>query len=241
MTNGSLRFIPWFWSVGAGLALSVMGADAASAAMKLRDVTVAHVVDGDTVHTVDSRNQLIKIRMQGIDAPESHLVTEHGVAGQLPWGKDSSNSLASLARKGDRGVLEDYGTDKYGRTLGHVVLNGTNLNIEQVRKGQAISYIICDPGNCSEESLEEQHASEIIEACRYAQSKGAGLFNRANPLKEMPFEFRLRLQNRKPEKFVGNVVTKEYVSPENYYEIPICDRIFFMKEADARKLGYTKR
>jgi endonuclease YncB( thermonuclease family) len=211
----------------------------AKAAVQVHQVTVFRVIDGDTVHVKDSKDQVIKIRMQGIDSPESHLITDHGMVGQMPWGQDASDSLQKMLKKGDKVELEDFGKDKYGRTLGHVILNGKNANIEQVRKGQAISYIICEVGGCTDEHLEELHAEEVIAACHSAKQAGLGVFNPANPLTEMPFEFRLKHQNRTADKFVGNIATKEYVQPKNYKSIPVCDRIFFLSENDAKKSGYT--
>jgi endonuclease YncB( thermonuclease family) len=211
----------------------------AKAAVQIHQVTVVRIVDGDTVHAKDKKNQIVKIRMQGIDSPESHLITDHGVVGQMPWGEEASLSLQKMLKKGDQVELEDFGKDKYGRTLGHVILNGKNTNIEQVRKGQAISYIICEVGGCTDEHLEELYAEEIMAACHAAQRAGLGVFNPANPLTEMPFEFRIRQQNRTADKFVGNYVTKEYVQPKDYKSIPVCDRIFFLSEKDAKKSGYT--
>ncbi|MBU6375614.1 MAG: thermonuclease family protein, partial [Bdellovibrionales bacterium] len=194
-----------------------------------------------TVHAVDTNNALIKIRMMGIDAPESHLITDHGSVGQFPWGPEASDSLKKMLKVGDRIEIEDFGKDKYGRTLGHLVLNGQNINIEQVARGQAITYVICDRGHCTQKNLEEGHTSELVAACRAAEKAGLGVFSPARPLQEMPFEFRLRMQNRMADKFVGNMATKEYFGPDRYKEVPVCDRIFFMSEADAKNLGYTRR
>ena len=211
----------------------------AEAAIKIRHATVDRVVDGDTVHVRDSKNQLIKIRMMGIDSAESHLPTDHGVVGQNPWGEAAAQSLQSILKKGDRVEVEDFGVDKYGRTLGYVVLNGLNANIEQARRGQAISYLICPAGGCSREELQDQHADEIVRSCHAAQVAGRGVFNPANPLREMPFEFRLRMQKRQPDKFVGSLMTRQYVKPERYRNIPVCDRLFFLSESDAKKSGFT--
>ncbi|SGO78193.1 Endonuclease YhcR precursor [Mycobacterium tuberculosis] len=60
-------------------------------------------------------------------------------------------------------------------------------------------------------------------------------------MKELPFEFRLRVGNRKPDKFVGDFATKEYVTPEKYREVPLENRVFFWREEDAKRAGYTKR
>jgi endonuclease YncB( thermonuclease family) len=162
------------------------------------------------------------------------------MVGQPPWGDQSSKSLARTLTPGTRLELIDFGKDKYGRTLGHLIENGRNVNVEQVRKGQAVSYIICESGKCTEQALQEIRYHELQDACQRAEKAGLGIFDPTQPLRELPFEFRLRMQNRKPDKFVGNLVTREYVPPARYREIPVCDRIFFMAEKDAKALGYQR-
>jgi endonuclease YncB( thermonuclease family) len=185
------------------------------------------------------KQNLLKIRMQGIDSPEWHLVTDAGVVGQLPWGRDAGEALNRMIPKGARVELEDFGHDKYGRTLGHLTHRGRNINIEQVRSGQAISYIICEAGRCDEDFLAEIHAGEVVDACHQAETQGLGVFNPRNRLREMPFEFRLKHQRRKADKFVGNLKTRTYFSPNQYKQVPVCDRIFFLSEKDAQALGFT--
>lgn len=218
--------------------LVFMVGGAAQAAVTVSDFQVSRVVDGDTIHGADRSGKIIKVRMQGIDAPELHLATEEGVVGQLPWGAQSEKVLSRLVRVGDTGKIHSFGLDKYGRTLGQVVIKGVSLNLEMVKHGAAISYAICPAGNCSEASVREQQAYEFQEACQEAKDKGLGLFDPHKPLKEMPFEFRIRMQKRTPDKFVGSLKTAHYVTPERYNEIPVCDRIFFLSEADAQSLGY---
>jgi hypothetical protein len=58
---------------------------------------------------------------------------------------------------------------------------------------------------------------------------------------ELPFEFRLRIGNREPDKFVANITTGFYVDPNRYNEIPIAYRLFFMREADALRAGFVYR
>lgn len=109
-----------------------------------------------------------------------------------------------------------------------------------VKLGWAIPYIICEGTRCNPSYLEDENAQEYLEACEYARTKKLGIWNPKQPLKEMPFEFRLRMQGRDPEKFVGSFDTKEYYRPEDYTEVDVCDRVFFMKESDAKHAGFTE-
>lgn len=222
-----------------GLIVCVAGAQAADLADRSElPIRVLRIVDGDTVHAIDDEGAGIKIRMHGIDAPELHLSTDQGTYAQLPWAADAETLIQSLVRPGARGDLISFGFDKYRRTLGQIVVGGVNVNVEMVKRGAAISYAICAAGDCSEETLRQQNVGEFQAACHSAQTRGLGIFDPRNPLKEMPFEFRLRMQKRKADKFVGNLNTREYVTPERYKEIPVCDRVFFLTEFDAQNLGY---
>jgi hypothetical protein len=46
------------------------------------------------------------------------------------------------------------------------------------------------------------------------------------------------MQKREPDKFVGDFLTRKLVKPAQYARIPICRRIFFKTEAEAKRLGF---
>jgi endonuclease YncB( thermonuclease family) len=74
---------------------------------------VIHVADGDTITILDSTNQHLKIRLSGIDAPEKAQA----------YGQRSKEHLSGLVQ-GQQVVVETAKKDKYGRHVGHVLLNG---------------------------------------------------------------------------------------------------------------------
>jgi micrococcal nuclease len=87
---------------------------------------VVSVMDGDTI-AVMHNGQAERIRLFGIDAPEK---------GQA-FGQ-RSKQFASGAAFGKTVTIVEHGMDKYGRTLGDVILpDGSNLNQELVRVGLA--------------------------------------------------------------------------------------------------------
>lgn len=89
---------------------------------------VVKVHDGDTV-TVLAGGVERRVRLVGIDAPER---------GQ-PHGSAARRGLA--ARVGGRVVqVIERGTDSYGRTLGRVLVAGSDANAAQVRDGYAWVY-----------------------------------------------------------------------------------------------------
>ena len=90
---------------------------------------VVGVADGDTITVLDASNTKHKIRLQGIDAPEKAQA----------FGQRSKQSLSDLVY--NKQVTVDFQKkDKYGRTLGKVLLNGTDICLEQIKLGMAWHY-----------------------------------------------------------------------------------------------------
>ena len=72
---------------------------------------VARVVDADTYDVVTG-GQRVRVRLRGVDAPE------HDQA----FGAQATDSVAALLPVGRRVQLRRHGVDRYGRTLGSLVL-----------------------------------------------------------------------------------------------------------------------
>jgi len=90
---------------------------------------VVGIADGDTLTLLDATNTQHKIRLSGIDSPEK---------GQ-PFGQACKKSLSDLAY--DRAVaIESSKMDRYGRVIGKVLVNGQDVNLEQVRRGCGWHY-----------------------------------------------------------------------------------------------------
>lgn len=226
---------------------SVSFSQAAQAEILELSGKIEKVVDGDTVHFKPDASpsnlapKKIKIRMLGLDTPETHLITSEGSFSQGHWGDDAANELAALLPIGTRVTLISNGLDRYGRTLGKILLGNLDVNLEMIRRGKAIPYLICDQAHCDESFVNSEDTRTYTQACEQAKTAGLGIFNPQDPLQEMPFEFRLRIQKRKADKFVGDFETKRYVSPAQYKDVELCNRLFFFKEADALAVGYQKR
>jgi endonuclease YncB( thermonuclease family) len=104
-------------------------------------VRVCQVVDGDTVKVcrarIDGTEKKEKLRLYGIDAPESSQT----------FGAVSTSTLNSIFQKTDNVVyLQRHGTDKYGRTLATLYTTRfpkkalDNINYQMVLYGLAWSY-----------------------------------------------------------------------------------------------------
>lgn len=90
---------------------------------------VVGVSDGDTITILDDRKQQIKVRLAEIDTPES----------AQPYGSRAKQELSRLVfRKTVSVKVQD--TDRYGRKVGRVYTNDTDVNAEMVRLGAAWVY-----------------------------------------------------------------------------------------------------
>jgi endonuclease YncB( thermonuclease family) len=90
---------------------------------------VVGVSDGDTITVLDSSKTQHKIRLAGIDAPEKAQA----------FGERSKQHLSDLVF--GKTVTVDWNkTDRYGRTIGKVVVNGQDANLRQVQAGLAWHY-----------------------------------------------------------------------------------------------------
>jgi endonuclease YncB( thermonuclease family) len=141
---------------------------------------VVRIADGDTVTVLDATNTQHRIRLQGIDAPESHQA----------FGTQSKKSLSDMIFDKDVSVLYDK-TDQYGRLVGTILLNGKDINLEQVKAGMAWHYKEYE----REQSPEDRELYARAED--EARSARRGLWVDANPVE--PGEFR-RDENRERER-----------------------------------------
>ena len=90
------------------------------------------VTDGDTINVVSNGHKEI-IRLVGIDAPETSK--KKNEPGQ-PFSQKSTKYLAGLVLNKSVDV-KSYGTDRYGRTLAVVFVDGKNVNLEMIKAGLA--------------------------------------------------------------------------------------------------------
>jgi endonuclease YncB( thermonuclease family) len=90
---------------------------------------VVHVTDGDTVTVLDAGKVQHKIRLAGIDAPEKSQA----------YGERSRESLAELVANRTV-IVETDKQDRYGRRIGKVLVDGKDVNVEQIRRGYAWFY-----------------------------------------------------------------------------------------------------
>ncbi|HVS83100.1 MAG TPA: thermonuclease family protein [Pyrinomonadaceae bacterium] len=90
---------------------------------------VVSIADGDTITVLDSSDTQHRIRLAGIDAPELHQA----------FGEQSRLSLSEMIFGKDVSVSYQK-IDQYGRLVGKILLDGKDINLEQVKAGMAWHY-----------------------------------------------------------------------------------------------------
>ena len=99
-----------------------------------RQFQVLKVYDGDSL-LVKGLDLTLKIRMVGIDAPETGGRSKPG----QPYSKKAHLYLSRLVK--DRAVtLKSYGLGGYNRVLAEVFSSDTNVNLEMIKMGLAEVY-----------------------------------------------------------------------------------------------------
>ena len=129
---------------------------------------VVGISDGDTITVLRDGHDQYKIRLYGIDAPES----------SQPFGKASKSNLSELVY-GKTVEVDPTDIDKYGRTVARIFVDGVNANSEQISHGYAWLYRqYCDGPMCSEWARFEAQA----------KASKVGLWSDAAPI--APWEWR---------------------------------------------------
>lgn len=151
---------------------------AAFAAVESFEGKVVKVIDGDTLQILDNQNSNIRVRLYGIDAPES----------KQAWGQKSKQAL-STAVAGKTVKIVNHGPDVYGRELGTIWLDGYDINASMVDSGLAWVYRFQD----------EAVVPSYIKFETGAKNASLGLWSDKSPIP--PWEWRqINKKTEKPEK-----------------------------------------
>lgn len=154
------------WVAGVLLLLLFIGSCGQDDAKGYYDVL--KVIDGDTFYVLDEQDHEIRVRLIGVDAPESRNAFKKKIG---YYGKEAKQFLTRTL-KGERVKLEyDVARqDRYGRTLAYAYLeDGTFLNAMLVEEGYAMVMTV--PPNV-------KHAELFLEKQQEAREEGRGLWNK---------------------------------------------------------------
>lgn len=136
----------------------------ASAQAEVFHGRVDRVIDGDTVKVI-TENDTLRIRIRGIDAPES----------EQEFGEEARIALNRLIG-GQNVVFQSEGSDAYGRVLASVAVYGRDVGLYMIERGYAWYY----------ETYGSQIPSDWQYAYRMAESHArlnhAGLWQSSGPV-----------------------------------------------------------
>lgn len=134
---------------------------------------VVAILDGDTIDVIDPDNRndgTIRVRLYGIDAPES----------RQPYGQRARQYLSRLVFNAEV-TVEVMSTDRYGRSIGRVYAGGEDVNLLMVEAGLAWWY--------ARYAADDLDLAEVQED---AQLAGIGLWADARPIP--PWDWRRGLR-----------------------------------------------
>jgi micrococcal nuclease len=127
---------------------------------------VTKVVDGDTFWADDGSEKGVKIRLIGVDAPESRNVFKKKKG---YYGQEAKAYVSNLFE--GQSVRLEYDVDsldQYGRTLAYVyLLDGTFVNADLVKNGYAMVMTV--PPNV-------KYADDFVKYQRDARKNNRGLW-----------------------------------------------------------------
>jgi endonuclease YncB( thermonuclease family) len=132
---------------------------------------VVSVPDGDTIVILNAKNETFKIRLKGIDAPES---------GQ-PFGQRAKQRLSTLVFN-QNVVVEWNERDRYGRILGKVQKNGQDICLKMIQNGFAWHFKRFEQSQTEEDRINYSEAEEI------SRQQEIGLWTDPNPIP--PWDYR---------------------------------------------------
>lgn len=134
---------------------------------------VVRITDGDTLVILDATQTQHKIRLAGIDAPES----------KQPFGQKSKERL-SQSVAGQQVAVDWSKRDRYDRIIGKIIYDGKDVNLAQIRAGLAWWY----RKYSSEQSLVDRQLYEAAED--RARADQVGLWGVSDPIP--PWDWRKR-------------------------------------------------
>lgn len=134
---------------------------------------IVKISDGDTVVVLSDQNETIKVRLAEIDAPEKNQ----------PWGNNSKQALTSLVAT-KKVIVLSTGKDRYGRTIGTILIGSQNINKLMVQSGNAWAY------------TQYVDDKEYFQLQEQAKNNHAGLWSMDNDQTIPPWEWRNKARNK---------------------------------------------
>jgi micrococcal nuclease len=179
---------------------------------------VVGISDGDTLTVLTAAKKQVKVRLYGVDAPET---------GQ-DFGSRAKQAASDMAFGKDV-TIRERDKDRYGRTVAEVILpDGKSLNREMVRTGMAHWYRQFAPRDRELEQLESE-----------ARTAKRGLWSQPNPTP--PWDWR-HPKVADTGQVVGNRNSHIFHAPNcpSIARMKATNRVAFRTAGEAEGAGYRK-
>jgi endonuclease YncB( thermonuclease family) len=180
---------------------------------------VVGVSDGDTLTVLVAGNRQVKVRLHGVDAPET---------GQ-DFGSRAKQAASELAF-GNQVTVREMDRDRYGRTVAEVILpDGRSLNRELVRSGYAWHFVKFAPADQELGALEAE-----------AKAAKRGLWSQPGAVP--PWDWRSGVGVPVTTGVVGNRRSMIYHAPNCRGATSMSEknRVAFKTAAEAEAAGYRR-
>ncbi len=146
---------------------------------------MAKVSDGDSITVETREGTKLKVRLYGIDAPETEKKNNR-TGGQIspgqPFGDEAHHYLSALI-EGKTVRLEIMNIDRYRRMVSLVWLDNRNINLEMVLSGLAEAYL--------EYLTQRPLRQQFLHSQEEARERQLGIWSRGGGY-ERPGDFRKR-------------------------------------------------
>ncbi len=127
------------------------------------DPSIVEVDDGDTIEIDWPDGDQERVRILGIDAPETRH-DEHGITQDQPYGREArAFALGAFAAASDIEILRANTLDPYGRTLAYVFINKRNYSPLIIKNRLAYETV----GHYGDNGFPAE-AAAVLEAARAA-------------------------------------------------------------------------
>jgi len=153
----------------------------------IRTVTgkVTKVSDGDTIQVTTPEQTKLRVRLYGIDAPETPKIDQRTGRVNKPTLWKGILEGSGRQNHGKQIRLDIIEIDQYKRMVGMIWIGSRNINLEMVQEGYAEAYV---------EHLKEPYRVQFIRAEKEARSARRGVWSLSG--NERPSDFRKRLKVR---------------------------------------------
>jgi endonuclease YncB( thermonuclease family) len=115
----------------------------------------ADVIDVDTIAI---RGEKTRIRLYGVDGPESQQTCNDASGTRYLCGSKAADALASIIGRNGRVSCKEQDRDRYGRIVATCEANGRDIGGQLIRQGWAVEYTQYSDGRYSGEEEEARRA-----------------------------------------------------------------------------------